>query len=76
MNSVKSNNLILRYQNVTLSGCKDIEIRKFEFVVKTQFLCKHSAENAPIFFEVSPTPPPQKKIVSYIHWQMEKIGPP
>ena len=37
MNSVRSNNLSLKYQRVTPSGCKDIGIRKFEFVVKTQF---------------------------------------
>ena len=36
MNSVRSNNLSLKYQRVTPSGCKDIGIRKFEFVVKTQ----------------------------------------
>ena len=39
MNSVISNNLSLKYQKCTLLGCKDIEIRKFEFVTKTQFLC-------------------------------------
>ena len=30
MNSVRSNNLSLKYQRVNLIGCKDIEIRKFE----------------------------------------------
>ena len=34
-NSVGSNNLSLKF---TPSGCKDIEITKFKFVVKTQFL--------------------------------------
>ena len=38
MNSVKSNSLSLKYRRFTPSGCKDIEIRKFEFVAKTQFL--------------------------------------
>ena len=28
----------LKYQRYTTFGCKDIEIRKFEFVAKTQFL--------------------------------------
>ena len=31
----------LKYQRSTTFGCKDIEIRKSEFVVKTQFLCKN-----------------------------------
>ena len=38
MNSVRSNNVSLKYQRPTLSGCKDIGIGKFEFVAKTQFL--------------------------------------
>ena len=29
---------MLKYQRFTLSGCRDIGIRKFEFVAKTQFL--------------------------------------
>ena len=32
MNSVGSNNLILKYLRFILSGCRDIGIRKFEFV--------------------------------------------
>ena len=40
MNSVRSNNLSLKYQRFATSGCKDIRIRKFEFVAKTQFLCE------------------------------------
>ena len=39
MNSVKLNNLSLKYQRFTPLGCKDIGIRIFEFVAKTQFLC-------------------------------------
>ena len=35
MNSVRSNNVSLKYQKPTPSGCKGIEIRKFEFVAKT-----------------------------------------
>ena len=31
-------NLILNYQSFTTLGCKDVGVRKFEFVVKTQFL--------------------------------------
>ena len=38
MISVKSNNISLKYQRFTPSGCKDIRIRKFKFVAKTQFL--------------------------------------
>ena len=38
MNSDISNNLSLKYQKITLSGCNDIGIRRFEFVAKTQFL--------------------------------------
>ena len=38
MNSVRSNNVSLKYQRPTPSGCKDIWIRKFECVAKTQFL--------------------------------------
>ena len=39
INSVRSNNLSLKYQRFTRSGGEDIGIRKFEFVAKTQFLC-------------------------------------
>ena len=35
VNSVILNNLSLKYQRFKPSGCKDIEIRKFEFVAKT-----------------------------------------
>ena len=38
MISVLSNNLSLKYKKFTQSGYKDIEIRNFEFVTKTQFL--------------------------------------
>jgi len=38
INSVRWNNLSLKYQRFTRSGCEDIGIRKFEFVAKTQFL--------------------------------------
>jgi len=38
MNSVKSNNLSLKYQRFTSSGCNDISIRIFKFVSKAQFL--------------------------------------
>ena len=37
-NSVRSNSLSLKYHRFTPSGFEDIEIRKFEFVAKTQFL--------------------------------------
>ena len=38
INSFKSNNLSLKYQRFAPSGCKDIGIRRFEFVAKTQVL--------------------------------------
>ena len=38
MNSDGSNNLSLKYQSFTLSGCGDLVIKKLAFVVKTQFL--------------------------------------
>ena len=38
MNSVRSNNISLKYQRDTTLGSKDIGIRKSEFVAKTQFL--------------------------------------
>jgi len=38
MNYVISNNISLKNQRFTPSGCKDTEIQKFEFVAKTQLL--------------------------------------
>ena len=38
MNSVRSNNLSLKYQRFTPSSCRDIVIRKFKFVAKTPVL--------------------------------------
>ena len=40
MNFVKSNNLSLKYRKFTPSGCNDLVIRKFKFVVKNQFKSK------------------------------------
>ena len=45
MNSVRSNSLSLKYHRCTTSGCKNIGIRKFEFVAKTQFLLVSKALN-------------------------------
>ena len=53
-NSVGSNNLSLKYQRFTPSGCKDIEITKFKFVVKTQFLLSSIIRPSSAKFEVSP----------------------
>jgi len=39
MNSVRSNNISLKYQRFTTLGSKDIAIINSEFVEKTQFLC-------------------------------------
>ena len=38
INPVRSNNLSLKYQRFIPTGCRDIEIRKFVVVAKTQFL--------------------------------------
>ena len=38
INSGRSNSLSLKYQRFTPSGCKDIGVRKYKFVAKTQFL--------------------------------------
>ena len=38
MNSVWSYNLSFRFQRFTPHGCKDIAIKKFEFVARTPFL--------------------------------------
>ena len=37
-NYVRSNNLSLKYETFTPSGCKYKEIRKFEFMAKPSFL--------------------------------------
>ena len=37
INSVGSNNLSFKYKRFTPLGCKDIDIRKFEFEAKIQF---------------------------------------
>ena len=38
MNSAESNNQSLKYQRITTSGSKDIEVQIFDFVPNTQFL--------------------------------------
>ena len=38
MNSIRSNNLSLKYEKFTSPGCKDIGTQRYEFVAKTQFL--------------------------------------
>ena len=65
MNSVISNNLSLKYQKCTLLGCKDIVIRKFEFVPKTQFLCSQISKNSSnIVFSIKIPKNLQKKFVN------------
>ena len=44
MNSVRSNNISLKYQSFTTLDSKDIGIIKSEFVAKTQFLWAGSVE--------------------------------
>ena len=34
MNSIRSNNIALKYKRFTPSGCEDVGIRKFEFVAR------------------------------------------
>ena len=50
MISVRTNNLSLKDQKFTLFGLKDMEIRKFEFVAKTQFL--YFLFNFPVKFRI------------------------
>ena len=38
INSVSSNSVSFKYQRFPPSGCKDIEIIKFDFLTKIQFL--------------------------------------
>ena len=45
MNSDASNNLSLKYQRFTSYGCRDIGIRKLEFVAKTLFLSRNQVNN-------------------------------
>ena len=40
MISFRSNELSLKYTRWTPLGCKDVEIRQFKCVTKTQFLCE------------------------------------
>ena len=50
MNSVKSNNISLKYQRFATLGYKDIGIIKSEFVAKTQFLCLAESFWVVVFF--------------------------
>ena len=45
LNLVRSTNLSLKYQRFTPSGCKEIWIRKFEFVAKNQLLIINVRKN-------------------------------
>ena len=51
MISVRLKNLNLKYQRFTPSGCKDIGIRKSEFVTKTQFLYQLNKEGMVVRFK-------------------------
>ena len=51
MNSVISNNLSLKYQRLTPSGCKDLGIGKFEFLAMAQFLL-HNVITANLNFKI------------------------
>ena len=54
MNSGKSNRSSFKYQRFTPSGCKDIGIRKFEFVSKTQFLYNFDNTQCSFFSKKDP----------------------
>ena len=58
MNSVRLNNPSLKYQRFTSTGCRDIGIRKFEFVAKTQILwmIKLPIRLSWILFFIPPSP--------------------
>ena len=43
--SVRSNSLNLKYQRFTPPGCKDIGIKTFELVAKTQFFSDNCFQN-------------------------------
>ena len=69
MNSGRSNNLSLKYQMFTLSGCRDIGFRNFEFVIKTQFLYRVA------FSLKTHSPIKKKKLMIYLSnrdrkWQL------
>ena len=56
MNTMNSYNLSLKYNKISLkynSGYKDIDIRKFEFVAKTQFLTEMKIIHALLKWSVS-----------------------
>ena len=38
VNDMSNYKFYLKYQRFTPSGCKDVRIRKFEFVTKTEFI--------------------------------------
>ena len=49
MNSDKSSILILKYQRVKPSGCKDIRMRKYEFVSRRSQLKLHSHQETSLY---------------------------
>ena len=67
VNSVKSNNLSLKYHRLQISGCKDIGVYIFEIEAKTQFLWGKSINE---FMSYDRT---KKQINSYIH-RLSKVG--
>ena len=52
MNSVRSNNVSLKYQRFEPSGCKDIGFENFEFVAKTKFLYSKHTFKTCLFFSI------------------------
>jgi len=66
MNSVRSNNISLKYQKFTTFGSKDIGIIESEFVAKTQFLYTQNwyLQKADIF----------KFLISSKSWYLLKVG--
>ncbi len=52
MNSVRSNNISLKYQRFTTLDSKDIVIIKSEYVARSQFLYKKNKENVGSFYKL------------------------
>ena len=61
INSVRSNNLSLKYQRFTPSDCTEVGIRIFEFVTKTQILYKT------LLVQLCDLVPPQISDASYLN---------
>ena len=66
MNSVKSNRLSLKYERFKTSGCKDLGIRKFEFVTKINSLRKCIIFK--IYLRFLKKPLCERMVTKNLHW--------